>query len=82
MYKPIDNNLIIRPIAKEKATKSGIILTNNDSDPMDTAEVIAVGCNINDIQIGDTIMFCPYAGNEIGQGLVKINYYDVLGVLD
>lgn len=81
MYKPLENKLIIKPISKDKETASGIILTSQDKEPTNTAEVIAVGSSINDIAVGNVIMFCPYSGNDIGD-VVQISYDDVLGVLD
>lgn len=70
---PLEDHIIVKPLAQETTTKSGIILPESDEKPS-KGEVIAVGTgkileNGNrapiDVAIGDIVYFGKYALDEI-----------------
>lgn len=64
MIKPLFNNVLVKPIEKEKTTSSGIIIPDVVKDRPQVGEVIAVG-EVKEIAVGDKVYYKAWAGNEI-----------------
>ena len=57
MLRPINNNVIVKRIEKEKLYKSGIILTSVTSEEAhDWAKVVATSSKVKNIKEGDTVL--------------------------
>ena len=56
MLKPIKKNIIIELIEKEKVTESGIILKSADPAEVSKAKVLAIGNDVDLIEVGQTIL--------------------------
>lgn len=93
--KPLHDNLIVKPLSDEQATKSGIILPDTiDKERPEKGEVIAVGPgkvleNGNKsemtVKVGDKVMFKKYSPDEFkldGEEYLIISESDVLGVIE
>jgi len=72
--EPLGDRIVVRPIKREEATKSGIILPDTAKEKPQEGEVIAVGPGkLTDdgtriemeVKKGDKIMYAKYAGTEI-----------------
>lgn len=91
---PLDDRILVEPMAAEKKSKSGLILIDSTPDSYVRARVLAVGRGKRnkfgkirplDVQTGDNVLYAPRIGNEIkvsGQDLFIIRESDVLGVIE
>jgi co-chaperonin GroES (HSP10) len=53
--KPLRDNIIVKRVAHERKTSSGLILQSNVGEP-DKAEVIAIGPKVDEVSIGDLLL--------------------------
>ena len=53
--KPLRDNIIIKKIANERKTESGLILQSNAGEP-DKAEVVAIGPKVDEVSVGDLLL--------------------------
>ena len=95
MIKPLNDYLVLKPLAREEVTVSGIILpdTGKKEQP-DSGEVIAVGPGklkddgsrgTMEVMIGQKVMFKKYAPDEIeidGDTFMVIQMDDVVGIIE
>lgn len=93
--KPLHDNLIVKPLTEEQATKSGIILPDTvDKERPERGEVIAVGPgkvleNGNrsgmTVKVGDKVVFKKYSPDEFkldNEEYLIIAEGDVLGIIE
>jgi len=88
--EPLGDRLVVRPIAKEEVTKSGIVLPDTAKEKPQEGEVLAVGPGRltdegqripMDIKVGDIIIYAKYGGSEIkmdSEELIILREADVL----
>ena len=53
--KPLRDNIIVKRVAHERKTESGLILQSNAGEP-DKAEVVSVGPKVDEVSIGDLLL--------------------------
>lgn len=95
MLKPLHDNLLVKPIAEEQATKAGIILPDTvDKERPEKGEVIAVGPGKPTesgtrlpmtVQAGNKVLFKKYSPDEIkvdGVDYLIISESDILAIID
>lgn len=87
MFKPLNNNIIIKKISEEVKNKSGIILVSNseDRERNDIGEVIAVSDNVNELKIGQKVIYSKYAGSTLkqdGEDYLIIDFDDILALVE
>ena len=56
MLRPIKKNIIVELIEKEKVTESGIILKSADAAQVSKAKVLAIGSEVDLIEVGQMIL--------------------------
>jgi chaperonin GroES len=88
--QPLGDRLVVKPIAKEEVTKSGIVLPDTAKEKPQEGEVLAVGPGRltddgqripMDIKVGDIIIYAKYGGSEIkidNEELIILREADVL----
>lgn len=83
--KPLGDRVVVKALAQEEKTKSGIVLPDTAKEKPQQGEVIAVGPGKVlengqrlplDVKVGDKVIYSKYAGTEI-----KVDGQDVL-ILD
>jgi chaperonin GroES len=92
--KPLGDRVIIKPIAEDITTKSGIVLPETmEKEKAEKGEVLAVGPGrILDngqvasmaVKVGDKVMFKKYSPDEIkidGEELLIISEPDILAII-
>jgi chaperonin GroES len=80
--KPLGDRVVVKPLAQEEKTKSGIVLPDTAKEKPQQGEVLAVGSGKvlesgqkvpMEVKVGDKVIYSKYAGTEI-----KIDEQDVL----
>ena len=92
--RPLGDRVVIRPAAREEATRSGIVLPDTSKEKPQRGEVLAVGPGrVSDegkkipmeVKVGDTVLFAKYAGTEFKleeEELLILSEKDILAVLN
>jgi co-chaperonin GroES (HSP10) len=85
--KVLNKFILIDKIIEQKETKSGLLLSGEDSDDLryHKARIVEPGTNVLHINTGDVILFDKVAGHDVFIG--ESRYYliqekDVVCVLD
>jgi len=80
--KPLGDKVVIKPLANEEKTKSGIVLPDTAKEKPQQGEIVAVGSGKTlengqkvplEVKVGDRVIYSKYAGTEI-----KIDEQEVL----
>ena len=86
--KPLSDRVLVRPVAAETTTASGLIIPDSAKEKPLRGEVLAVGQGSKDeemvLKVGDDILYGKYAGTEIevdGEKLLIMRQSDVLAVI-
>jgi chaperonin GroES len=75
--KPLFDNVLVKPVAADTKTASGIYLPESAKEKPQIAEVVAVGEGIRDehgkvipmvVKVGDKVMYTKWGGNEVKVG--------------
>ncbi|MDD2451363.1 co-chaperone GroES [Sulfurovum sp.] len=83
-FKPLGDRLLVERIEEASTTSSGIIIPDNAKDKPSQGKVIAVGSEVEEVKVGDTIVFGKYAGSEItidNTVYLIMEQSDALGIL-
>jgi len=83
-FKPLGDRLLIQRVEEANTTASGIIIPDNAKEKPSKGKVIAVGSEVEDINIDDTVVFGKYSGNEIildGDEYLIMESSDIFGIL-
>ena len=69
IIKPLGERVLIKQTEQEEVTKSGIVLpgTASKEKPI-IGEVLAVGRKIEEVKVGDKVIFEKYSGTEVKDG--------------
>ena len=90
--KPIGDKVVIKPIAVEEVTKSGIVLPGSAQEKPQQGEVIAVGDGIYqngvkmpmELKVGDRVVYGKFGGIDVklnNEEVIIMSEKDVLIVL-
>lgn len=84
--KVLNKYLIVKKVAEQKQTKSGLLLTGEDANEMryHKAVVHSVGDNINGMNPGDTVLYDKVQSHDIildNERMTIIQERDVVCVL-
>jgi len=92
--KPLGDRVVVKVLAAEEKTKSGIVLPDTAKEKPQEAEVIAVGPGkvldngqrvAMELKVGDKVIFGKYSGTEVkldGQELLILSEKDILGIVE
>ena len=82
IIKPLGKRVLIKQVEQEEVTKSGIVLpgTASKEKPI-TGEVLAVGKEVEDVKVGDKVIFEKYSGTEVKYGDDSFLILDIDNVL-
>ena len=93
MLKPLSDRVVLKMVAAEETTKSGIILTGGAKEKPEIAEVIAVGPGgvvdgkevAMTVKPGQKVITSKYSGTEVkyeGEEYVIVRQGDILAVVE
>jgi len=83
-FKPLGDRLLIQRVEESNTTASGIIIPDNAKEKPSKGKVIAIGSEVEDINVDDTVVFGKYSGNEInidGTEYLIMENSDIFGLL-
>ena len=72
--EPLDEFVVIQPIADESETRAGLILpaSATEAAPCRTGIVTAVGADANGIEAGDKVLYPRDAGYDVRLGGIEV----------
>ena len=83
-FRPLGERVLVKRTEVENKTASGIYIPDNAKEKPQTAKVVAVGSKIEDVNLGDIVVFEQYRGTEIkldGKDYLVLNIENVIGVM-
>lgn len=92
--RPLQDRILVKRVAGEEKTASGIIIPDNAKEKPMEGQVVAVGAGKQlddgklkkpDVKVGDRVLFSKYAGSEVkldGDEHLILREDDILGVLE
>ena len=83
-FKPLGDRLLVQRVEDTNTTATGIIIPDNAKEKPSKAKVLAIGSDVEEISVDDTVVFGKYAGTELaleGKEYLVLEVSDVLGVL-
>ena len=93
MLKPLSDRVVLKMVAAEETTASGIILTGSAKEKPEIEEVVAVGPGeVVDgktvemtVKVGDKVITSKYSGTEVkyqGEEFVIVRLGDILAIVE
>ncbi len=92
--RPLGDRVVLKQLAQEETTKSGIVLPGQNKEKPEQAEVIAVGPGtVEDgkeikmqVKVGDKVVYSKYSGNQVkldtDEEYVIVRQSDILAVIE
>jgi chaperonin GroES len=92
--RPLGDRIVVRALARETVTKSGIVLPDTAKEKPQEGEVLAVGPGKVldngkrtplEVQAGQRVLFAKYAGTEVkidNEELLILRESDVMGIVE
>ncbi len=91
--KPLGDRVVVKPVAREEVTKSGIVLPDTAKEKPQEGTVLAVGTGRltedgkrlpMEVKEGDRVLFAKYAGTEVKMNeeeLLILSEKDILAIV-
>jgi chaperonin GroES len=92
--RPLGDRVVIKPIAREDVTKSGIVLPDTAKEKPQEGIILAAGPGKlddsgkrepMDVKVGDKVLYAKYAGTEFkveGDDLLIVSQKNILAVVE
>lgn len=92
--RPLHDRVIVKRLAEERTTASGIVIPDSAAEKPTRGEVLAIGTGkaldngqvrALQVKVGDIVLFGKYAGNEVkidGEEIVVMREEDIMGVIE
>jgi len=83
-FKPLGKRVLVQRTEIEETTASGIILVDSAKEKPNTAEVKAIGSEVTELNVGDTIVFEQFRGVELslqGEDYLVLEIENIIGVM-
>jgi len=83
-FEPLGDRVLVERIEENNTTLSGIIIPDSAKEKPLNAKVIAVSKDVEDVSVGDKVVFAKYSGNEItinSKEYLVMSVDDLLGIL-
>jgi chaperonin GroES len=78
-FQPLGDRLLVERVEEPTTTASGIIIPDNAKEKPSRGKVLAIGSDVEDVNVDDIVVFGKYAGTDL---VLEDNEYLVLEVSD
>lgn len=86
---PLGDRVVLKQVAAEETTKSGIVIPGQSKEKPQQAEVIAVGPGGTEVQmnvaVGDQVIYSKYAGTNVeieDEEYIIVRQDDILAICE
>lgn len=82
--KPLGARVLVEKAEVEEKTASGIIIPDSAKETQNRGKVLAIGKDVEDVKVGDTVLYGKYNGTEIKENdkeYMIINSEDLLAIV-
>ena len=83
-FQPLGKRVLIERVEEATTTTSGIIIPDNAKEKPLSGKVIAVSKEVEEITVGDTVVFSKYSGSELkldDKDYLVMEDKDIFGIL-
>lgn len=83
-FQPLGNRVLVERVEDAQTTASGIIIPDNAKEKPSQGKVAAVGGDVEEISVGDAVVFGKYSGNDItleGTDYLIMDADDIFGII-
>src|ERR1700692_4034918 len=92
--QPLGDRVIVKPLARESVTRSGIVLPDTAKEKPQEGEILAAGPGktldngkrtILEVKVGQKVLFARYAGTEVkmdGEEYLILRESDIMGIVE
>jgi len=83
-FKPLGDRLLVERVEEATTTASGIIIPDNAKEKPSKGKVLAIGSDVEDVNVDDIVVFGKYAGTDLvldDKEYLVLEVSDVLGVI-
>lgn len=81
---PLADRVVLKPVAAEEKTASGIMLPESAKEKPEQGKVVAVGKDVKEVKEGDTVLYSKYGPTEVkvsGEEFMIVKEEDVLAIV-
>ncbi len=82
--QPLADRVVIEQVEAEEVSASGIILPDSAKEKPSEGKVLAVGKDVEEVKVGDTVLYAQYGPTEVkvdGKELKIAKEEDILAVV-
>ncbi len=83
-FKPLGDRLLVERVEEVNTTASGIIIPDNAKEKPSRGKVLAIGSDVEDVNVDDVVVFGKYSGTDLvldDKEYLVLEVSDVLGVI-
>ncbi|HHO65274.1 MAG TPA: co-chaperone GroES [Epsilonproteobacteria bacterium] len=83
-FKPLGDRLLVERVEEVNTTANGIIIPDNAKEKPSRGKVLAIGNDVEDVNVDDVVVFGKYSGTELvleDKEYLVLEVSDVLGVI-
>ena len=82
-YRPLNNRVMLNIVREETKSKAGIILTiEKEGAKTQFAKVVAVAKDVEDIKVGDKVMYDKFSGLPLDDDNIMIDANDIIAIVE
>lgn len=83
-FQPLGNRVLVERLQEATTTASGIIIPDNAKEKPSQGKIVAIGSDVEEIEVGDVVVFGKYVGNELsidGTEFLIIEADELFGII-
>jgi len=83
-FQPLGDRVLIQRIQESNTTASGIIIPDTATEKPSQGTVVALGSEVKEVVLNDTVVFGQYVGSELtldGTKYLVLETKDLLGII-
>ena len=84
-FQPLNKKVLVKRIEEEAKTASGIIIPDSAKEKPSIGTVEAVAKDVEDIKVGDSVVFSKYGGTDLplnDEDFLVLDHENILGILN